>query len=317
MSRLRAAWLLVVLFWTACSEVPATAPTQVMLRIHNQDSALLAQMTDLRVSLYRRDGATWPFRDSTLHSLRQLKWPVEIPILPSSVAAESKDFEVVIEALQGDQVLAETRAVSGFVPGEWRLLEVALFMCPRAPTLPACAPAGCHALECQLCTPLGECAPIERIEPTTQPAFDPNTSQVDAAVGAGSDAELPRPSADASTSADAGTPNLADAGATSDAASSARDAAPGGSVDGGADKPVDAGSPAGDAAGPADPCERAACASEATCAVVGGAARCTCKPEFAGDGGVCTALPPGVVQRGPDPTLASASMQGPYTVMSY
>lgn len=300
MSWLRAWALLCVVLWAACGEL-GEAPTQVMLRIHNDDEALLSQMTDLRVSLFRREGTSWLPRGSNVHSRRQLKWPVEIPILPSSEAAATQDFEVLIEALRGSEVLAETRVVSSFAQDDWRLLDARLFTCPRAPELPACARAGCHAETCALCTPLGECDPVERIDPRLQPRFDPKMSSTDAASGdASSDVanEVPRTDASADAGAQSSDARIADAttGPDDGAAEAGSDASVDASaasdarIDAEASAPTDAESNPADVV-QTDPCESVSCPSGATCSSASGSAQCMCKSGFTGDGGVCTALP--------------------------
>jgi pimeloyl-ACP methyl ester carboxylesterase len=299
MSWLRAWWPVCMLLWAACGELrEVDAPTQVMLRIHNEDDALLARMTDLRVSLFRRETGRWLARGSNVHSMRQLKWPVEIPILPSSGAAATKDFEVVIEALAGEQVLAETRVVSSFAANDWRILDASLFVCPRAPGLPTCAPAGCHAETCEQCTPQRSCAPVLRVEPTSLPRFDPKLSKPDAAVN-GSDAASVEPTTDG------GSGWASEAGAQpSDAQVSGSDSAVGVGSDGAteagtpsdasvgaeASTPSDANSDPADAV-LTDPCESMTCTAGATCTSDTGVARCVCKSGFSGDGDVCTPLP--------------------------
>jgi hypothetical protein len=282
-------WVLLgLLLCVACDQPGAVdAPTQIMLRIHNDDAALLSRMTDLRVSLFRREGATWLGRGSHLHSMRQLRWPVEIPILPSTDAAATKDFEVLIEALAGSQVLAETRVVSGFTPGEWRILDATLFSCPRPVELPACAPAGCHAEECALCTPSGDCTAVERVNPRDQKPFDASYG-VDAGGEISEDANgLALPGAEAGGS-------LLDAGVQRDASSGALDAATpsdtgvgmdagsvtdtGSSSDTGSNV-VDAASDPVDSA-VQDPCDAVTCVQGAVCSNVSGVARCMCNSGF-------------------------------------
>ena len=60
------------------------ASTQVMLRIYNNDQALLSAMKELRTGLYVRQGSTWDKRAQTVLAIGDLTWPVDVPVLPPS-----------------------------------------------------------------------------------------------------------------------------------------------------------------------------------------------------------------------------------------
>jgi hypothetical protein len=296
MSWTRVLLTLLALWLAACAESDlGQARTQVLLRIHIDDEALRAQMSDLGVSLFRREGAEWIMRGNHVHSMRQLQWPVDIPILPSNEEAATKDFEVIVRALDGGTVLAQARVVSAFVSGDWRLLELTLFRCSGGPAQPACSGPTCHGEACAECAASGDCEAVGRVDPREQPRFDPNAP--DAATDVDGSAAEPalRPNdaggaeaasrdADAGVSQgqrEAGSPPLSidaaapvDAAVSPDASAIAQDGA--------------SGTPD---AGPADPCADVTCASGAVCTDVSGVGRCQCKSGFMGDGGGCTPTP--------------------------
>lgn len=172
--RLHKGWLtLTALAWLAACE-PETkvvpAATQVMLRIYSNDSALLGAMEALHVALYVREGSAWDKRSHLDLSAGELKWPVDVPVLPPK-ADHLAHFEVVIDALGADsQPLAQARAVTSFVPGKRKLLEVWLFTCPGQKQ---CAAESCHGVACEVCTATGACAPVGMIDPNTLPDLDP------------------------------------------------------------------------------------------------------------------------------------------------
>jgi hypothetical protein len=155
--------MLGVLFCTSCrSTGTVTAPTEILLRINNTDDTLQANMTGMRVTLSVQQGDSWHPRSPLRLSSKGLRWPVDIPITPSTSASVGNQLELVVDALAGEKVVAQTRAIASFVKNERRLLEVYLYACPGH-TLdegPVCAHAGCQAAACEVCSPAGICEPV-------------------------------------------------------------------------------------------------------------------------------------------------------------
>lgn len=170
------AWLsfaaLCLLCLAACENTRTVdAPTQVTVRVTSTDDELRSSLTQLRVSAALRDGDGWR-SPAVNHFPRQgLKWPVDVPVFPRTAADSSKQFEVVVEALLNDVVLAEARAVTSFAPGRRLVLELLLFRCPGREPGEVCASQGCRGTECMVCDPSGACVPFVAVDPATLPAL--------------------------------------------------------------------------------------------------------------------------------------------------
>lgn len=154
---------------TACGPKLVTASTQVMLRVYNDDPALLAQMRDLSVSFALRQNGSWHTYPKKTFAKKGLSWPVDIPIIPTRKEDRFKQFEVVVRALSGATVLAETRAVSSFVPDQRRVLEVWLYSCEGHDPGFACAEPNCHGELCSVCQTDGTCRPVGASDPHALP----------------------------------------------------------------------------------------------------------------------------------------------------
>ncbi|MFT3926129.1 MAG: DUF1566 domain-containing protein [Myxococcales bacterium] len=148
-------WLLAV---GACqpAEVNST-PTQVTVRLHAEDEALRAQITDLRFSLWRFSDEHWMPRGESTVASADVRWPAEASILPGSSGAASQPFEVRVEALANGATLAQARAVSSFVSKSHRVLDLWLYVCGTGQADAVCAPPECHGPECLTCDAQGEC----------------------------------------------------------------------------------------------------------------------------------------------------------------
>ena len=116
----------------ACSSEVVATPTQVMVRIETSDAALLAQMTYLRMSVSLFEANGWKTPVQSAFPMEGLRWPVEIPVFPRKPSDAGKSFEVVVDALAGPTVLAQARAVTGFVAGQRVTLTLSLFGCTGA-----------------------------------------------------------------------------------------------------------------------------------------------------------------------------------------
>ncbi len=167
-------WCLSLLACWACTSTETeVASTQVTLRIHNVDETLLSQMDALSVAFALRDGESFRAYPVKRFSLRDLRWPVDIPIAPSA-GHEGRQFEVVVHALDGESVLAESRAVSAFRRGKRALLELWLYTC--ASGVEACLEPNCHGEQCQVCEVDGSCVAVGFTDPATLPEFDPRAT---------------------------------------------------------------------------------------------------------------------------------------------
>lgn len=168
--------LTVTLLCLGCpaEEKTVLAPTQVMLRV-DTDPALREPLTALRFRVALREGDTWKAGapiDIPRAELR--RWPVDIPLTPTKKADDAKWFEVVVEALVGDDVVAQTRHISGFVEDDRRLLKLSIQACPTASVGPrgVCADEDCAGDDCTTCVADGQCARV----PTTKPDDLPKLS---------------------------------------------------------------------------------------------------------------------------------------------
>src|SRR5882672_8835040 len=123
--RMRMCYALGALLIASCQKTnTVVAPTEVLLRVNNTDDVLRANMTGLRVTLAVQEGAAWVARPPLELKSKNLKWPVDIPITPSAATSVGKQLELVVDALAGQSVLAQTRARVNFVKNERRLLDV-------------------------------------------------------------------------------------------------------------------------------------------------------------------------------------------------
>jgi hypothetical protein len=162
-----------VLVVGCASEKLVAAPTQVMLRIYNNDTALTERMTTLEVAFSLLEGSTYREYPVKRFPRSALVWPVDVPIIPGTHADEFKQFEVVVRALADEDVLAEVRAITSFVPDQRKVLEVWLFLCPGHDDAPfVCESPGCHGEQCQTCLADGSCGPVGVTDPGGLPVFE-------------------------------------------------------------------------------------------------------------------------------------------------
>jgi len=190
------------------------SPTQVTLRIYNNDLTLLASMRALSVTFSLREGDAWRAYPEKTFAVSELRWPVDIPIIPGKREDENKQFEVVVRALDGTTVLAETRAVTAFRRDKRLVLETWLYRCPGHDKPFVCEEPDCHGQDCTICKPDGTCGAVGFTDPKELEEFNSNdapgkkpvpgwTTDVDSATGtdAGTDASM-----------DASTPDMKDGG---------------------------------------------------------------------------------------------------------
>jgi len=155
----------------ACGEAEeGPTRTQVTLRVQGLEHAYFADVTHLQVEVFRKD-ARWELVSRVRLEATQLKLPLDLPIVPVSQHALNAPFEVIIDALDGDMRLAQTRVVASYAVNSLRLLEVWMHSCAGQPA--ACVQANCHGPECDVCDPVGECDPAGLSEGRELPFFDP------------------------------------------------------------------------------------------------------------------------------------------------
>lgn len=159
-------------------------PTQVTVRVSTSDSALLQAMTELRVSASLRESeGTWRASVTNVFPAAKLKWPVDVPVFPRNPGDASKQFEVVVEALQDARVLAQARAVTTFAPNRHVLLGMPLFLCPGHEPGFVCA-SDCRGSDCTVCTEAGTCVQVSQVDADSLPDLRPPGGELDASMSA-------------------------------------------------------------------------------------------------------------------------------------
>jgi hypothetical protein len=220
-----------------------TAATQLLVSVDFVEG-LRTSADSLRASVYIRSANVWERGSSVTLSTAGLRWPVDLPLLPSKSEHESADIEIVLEALKDRQVLAETRLLSHFVHNEHRTLRALLAVC-RGEVGLVCSPAGCHGDACSICGPSGACVPV--VLTVAEPTLTLDAGALDTGGQPPNDASTATDAREAGNDAGGSSTPSSDAGASvtpSDDAGSAPtpDAATAVLPDaGGAQVPVDAG----------------------------------------------------------------------------
>jgi len=188
-------------FGCPTEEKTVYAPTQVMLSV-DTNPTLRSELTALRFSLALREGDTWVSNEADVTLPRDVlkRWPVDIPVLPRRREDEYKQFEVVVDALAGERVLAQTRRITRFLPGELGELELSIEACPEATASAVCAEEGCRGLACKVCASSGQCVEVEETKPKQVTRIDEiGEDRSDAGIqpgrnpDAGKDATVPPP----------------------------------------------------------------------------------------------------------------------------
>ncbi len=109
---------------TEIREVLAT--TQVTLRVTSEDPALRARIDELRASLWLLEDAGPSLRSHVNIPGTELRWPVDIPIVPSRAEDEDAAFEVAVEAWGEGRLLVEKRVRDRFMRKTVRMVLVPL-----------------------------------------------------------------------------------------------------------------------------------------------------------------------------------------------
>lgn len=162
--------LLTLLFAGCFPEREVAARTQILVSIETEPPSLREDMSQLRVRVFRLEGNDWVAGSAKVFSAEELTWPVELPLVPGASSDRNKQFEVIAEAMQGETVLAQTRAVSHFLRNDHRRLPLVLSRCPAAPD-GVCAESACHGPGCTVCKS-AVCTPVDELDPNMLPTPD-------------------------------------------------------------------------------------------------------------------------------------------------
>jgi hypothetical protein len=155
--------VLAVLWLLGCEQPSETTLTQVTARIVLDDESLRSVMTELRVRATLRLGeASWRKPAVNTFPAARLSWPVEIPIFPRSVNESAGQFEIVAEALEGQQLIAEARVITSFLPNKYVRIDLRLRACPGAS--PVCD-SDCVGVGCSVCAASGICEQVAIVPP--------------------------------------------------------------------------------------------------------------------------------------------------------
>jgi hypothetical protein len=103
--------------------------TEVVVRI-DAEPDVLGALASLRVRIAREQDGQWVERDARTFERADLRWPVDIVVVPRSEAEAAFDFEIVVDALTaaGDP-LVQRRALTSFVRRQTRILTLLLSRC--------------------------------------------------------------------------------------------------------------------------------------------------------------------------------------------
>jgi len=163
----------------ACaSDEEQLATTQVTLRI-DADEALRARTTSLRAVLYVQGATGFTPRSELRIDKPTLRFPLDLPILPSRDADRGATLEVLLETYEGTTLRARSRAVTQFEQNLRKTVFTSIASCTRASLL--CSPDDCHGADCQVCR--GDAcvsAGFARSEPDVEPDVDAGIPTSDA-----------------------------------------------------------------------------------------------------------------------------------------
>jgi hypothetical protein len=182
MRALLSGWLTLLGLLVGCAaEVHQVPATEVVVRI-SADPEVLETLVTLRVRTARegREGA-WRASADRSFARADLRWPVDIVIIPSAENEAKARFEVIVESVAADgEVLAQARAIAGFVRRESRVLPVRLARCGDQPLSFVCeAEESCLGPDCQTCS-AGVCGPVPQFEPDDLIGLEPASGDEDA-----------------------------------------------------------------------------------------------------------------------------------------
>jgi hypothetical protein len=257
--------LLILLFALAalfgCSTETVNVPaTQLVVRV-SASAGLQMSLARLRLRTAGPSDGDWQVRRETSFEAGDLKWPVELVLVPRSEAAADETFEVIVDALDDSgQMLVQARALVSFELRKAHTLELVLEACGATGL---CSEAEhCVGPDCETCS-AGQCETTPTYDPKELPPFpsevtrnqdggvSADAAQSDAAEGAEAgmlDAQMDAQSLlDGSASADADAAPELDSALGMDVGACQTGCEEGGSGEAGSDAstPADAGSDVG------------------------------------------------------------------------
>ena len=167
------ALLWVWLFAGCPAELKELNATEVVVRIDAAPDVLSA-LTSLRVRIAREQDGQWVERSARTFERADLRWPVDIVVVPRSEAEGELDFEIVIDALtDAGAPLVQQRALTSFVRRETRILRVLLARCGDQALGFVCDDdAACLGPTCQTCVD-DRCQSVPRSAPESLAPFVP------------------------------------------------------------------------------------------------------------------------------------------------
>ena len=167
------ALLWVWLFAGCPAELKELNATEVVVRIDAAPDVLSA-LTSLRVRVAREQDGQWVERNARTFERADLRWPVDIVVVPRSEAEGELDFEIVIDALtNAGAPLVQQRALTSFVRRETRILRVLLARCGDQALGFVCDDdAACLGPTCQTCVD-DRCQSVPRSAPESLAPFVP------------------------------------------------------------------------------------------------------------------------------------------------
>ena len=155
------------------AELKELNATEVVVRIDAAPDVLSA-LTSLRVRIAREQDGQWVERSARTFERADLRWPVDIVVVPRSEAEGELDFEIVIDALtDAGAPLVQQRALTSFVRRETRVLRVLLARCGDQALGFVCDDdAACLGPTCQACVD-DRCQSVPRSAPESLAPFVP------------------------------------------------------------------------------------------------------------------------------------------------
>lgn len=188
---------LLALLMSCDAEVERRAATQITARISIAE-VVRARMTELRVQCFAQRGERWESGLQRSFGVEEIGSIVDVPFVPREGTARDRDFEIIAEAVEGAQVIAQERVLVTFVPERQRIHEMRLDACGSRPLGVLCeSDPTCHGTRCLTCletecgetptVPIDALGPVDAIAPSA-PSSDDSGSAPTAPDGSCSDA---------------------------------------------------------------------------------------------------------------------------------
>jgi hypothetical protein len=286
------------------------SPTQITLSIDTSSASIRKSLDAVRITVSRPAGSgkdalkngVWTSVTTLTIPRRDIfEWPLDIPVIPVNGVDDGAYFEVVVDALQGEEVLAQTRGITRFDVRAWRRFPLLIAACTDKAICES--DAECHGIGCSLCDPARGCVQVTVTDPRSLANPDEDAASDagprDSGPGSSGDGGSPRKDGSAlpPASPDAGASqggfgecDTVDAFRCVSGQPSAREQCQDGMWMHAA--PCEQGKSCvtdqDGAVGCAGPCDGTTCDDHATCDVVAGAPLCQCTPPYVGDGKTCS-----------------------------